>query len=313
MTRNIVNLLVAAAAAMWVLAASALAQTSSPMTINVPQLNEAEFQRWVGKSNAYVELLNDSTRALDSLRRYASWVDMKLGPTGKERYISYGLYSVDPAGAERVIAKARAAADAPPPIPPLDEAARAYATSFETLMPLLNAAAGYYDRKDYTDDQMARGKALHAQIVPAMNAFYASRQRLEDGQEQLSAGLARQELALIEAREGKSKRWHLRHIAIAAKATIDTMPHDRNATDMTEFSRAIVALSDAVRDYEEASKTFGGDDAGNARDLLAELRTLREKIQQKSADSSDFRNVINFYNGVVQWINNTLPYAASRP
>jgi hypothetical protein len=124
MTRNTLNRFVAAAAAMWVLAASALAQTSSPMTINVPQLNEAEFQRWVGKSNAYVELLNDSTRALDSLRRYASWVDMKLGPTGKERYISYGLYSVDPAGAERVIAKARAAADAPPPIPPLDEAAR---------------------------------------------------------------------------------------------------------------------------------------------------------------------------------------------
>ncbi len=237
----------------------------------------------------------------------------KVGPTGKERYISYGLYSVEPTGAARAIAKARAAADAPPPIPSLDEAARAYAASFETLVPLLNDATGYYERKDYTDDNVAGGKALHAKIVPAMNAFYASRQRLEDGQEQLSAGLARQELALIEAREGKSKRWHLRHIAITAKATIDAMPHDPKATDMTEFSRAIVALADAVRDYGEASKAFGGDDAANARDLLAQLRTLREKIQQKNADGSDYRNVINFYNGVVQWINNTLPYAASRP
>jgi hypothetical protein len=117
MTRNTLNRFVAAAAAMWVLAASALAQTSSPMTINVPQLNEAEFQRWVGKSNAYVELLNDSTRALDSLRRYASWVDMKLGPTGKERYISYGLYSV-PMGSIRSIRPAPSASLPRPARPP---------------------------------------------------------------------------------------------------------------------------------------------------------------------------------------------------
>jgi hypothetical protein len=292
--------------------ALASAQTSPPMTITIPQLSQEEFQRWVGKSNAYVELLNESTRALDSLKRYASWVDMKIGPTGKERYISYGLYSIEPTGAASAIAKARAAADGPPPIPPLDDAARAYAASFETLVPLLNDAANYYERKDYTDDQTARGKALHAKIVPAMNAFLASRRQLEADQEQLSAGLGRQELALMEAREGKSKRWHLRHIAIAAKATIDAMPHDRNVTDMTEFSRAIVALSDAVREYEEASKS-GGSDAGNARDLLGKLRALREKIQQKTADGSDFQNVIVFYNGVVQWINNTLPYASSRP
>jgi hypothetical protein len=298
---------------MAMLAASALAQTSPPMTINVPQLSEAEFPRWVGKSNAYVQLLNDSTRALDSLRRYASWVDMKIGPTGKEPNISYGLYSLDPGGVERAIAKARAAADGPPPIPPLDEAARAYAASFEKLVPLLNDASSYYERKDYTDDKVARGKALHAQIVPAMIAFYAARERLEDGQEQLSAGLGRQELALIESHEGKSKRWHLRHIALAAKATIAAMPHDANAPDMTEFNRTIAALADAVRDYEEASKAFGGNDAGNARDFLAKLRTLRENIQQKHATATDFQTVIIFYNGVVQWINNTLPYATSRP
>src|SRR5262249_55322410 len=89
----------------------------------------------------------------------------------------------------------------------------------------------------------------------AMNAFFVARHRLEAGQEQLSAGLGRQELALIEAREGKSRRWHLRRIGIAATAAIDAMPHDRNAADMGEFSRAIVALADAARDYEEASKT----------------------------------------------------------
>jgi Protein of unknown function (DUF3829) len=291
---------------MLVLTEFAAAQSSPPATINVPQLNEAEFQRWVSKSNAYVELLNGSTRALESLRRSASWVDMKAGPTGKERYISYGLYSVEPTGAARAIAKAREAAGSPPPIPGLDDAARAYAAGFETLVPLLNEAAGYYERKDYTDDKMAGGKALHAKIVPAMNAFLAARERLEVGQEQLRAGLARQELALIEAREGKTKRWYLRRLAIAAKATIDSMPHDRNAADMSEFSRAIVALAEAVRDYDEGSKTFGGGDASSARELLARFRTLREKIEKKDASSVDFQNVVGQYNAVVGWMNSVL-------
>jgi len=44
------------------------------------------------------------------------------------------------------------------------------------------AAAGYYERKNYTDDKMA---ALHAKIVPAMNArellarFRTLRERIE--------------------------------------------------------------------------------------------------------------------------------------
>jgi hypothetical protein len=224
MPRKSLNLFAAATAAMLTLPALAAAQTALPVTNNVPQLNQQEFQLWVGKSNAYVELLNGSTRAIDSLRRYASWVDMKAGPTGKERYISYGLYSIEPNSAAQVIAKARAAAAAPPAVPPLDGVALAYAASFETLVPLLNDAAGYYQRKDYTDDNMARGKELHAKIIPAMNTFLAARAQLEDGQELLSAGLSRQELALIEAREGKSRRWHLRNLAVTAKAALNAMP-----------------------------------------------------------------------------------------
>ena len=133
MTRKPLNLFAAVAASMLFLPKLASAQTAPPIAVNVPQLNPQEFQLWVGKSNAYVELLNGSAHAIDSLRRYASWVDMKAGPTGKERYISYGLYSVEPTSAAQVIAKARTAAAAPPPIPALDDAALAYAASFETL------------------------------------------------------------------------------------------------------------------------------------------------------------------------------------
>ncbi|RYE63747.1 MAG: DUF3829 domain-containing protein, partial [Rhizobiaceae bacterium] len=47
----------------------------------------------MGKMNTYVEFLNQTLRASESLQRYDSWVDMKKGPTGKERII-YGMYSL---------------------------------------------------------------------------------------------------------------------------------------------------------------------------------------------------------------------------
>src|SRR5262245_18234589 len=46
------------------------------------------------KANAYIEVAKMTERAVESWERYASWVNMKTGPTGKERYISYGMYDL---------------------------------------------------------------------------------------------------------------------------------------------------------------------------------------------------------------------------
>jgi hypothetical protein len=278
-----------------------------PMTITVPDLTPDEFQPWIAKSNAYVELLNRSLRAIDSFRRYESWVDMKTGPTGKERYI-HGLYSVDPGLAKSAIEKARAAADRPPAIPPLDAAARDYATAFETLVPILNDADAYYERQDYKDDQMAGGKAFHAKIVPAMNAFSAARARLEAGYEVLSAALDKQQLALIEKTEGKSERWQMHNLSIVAKAAIDAVPQDQGPDTMTTFSAAIAAYAEAVRNFDDFNKTAGKPDQTNPRTFLAGLRELRDKIDKKTAAESDFKNIVIDYNGVVEMINNYNKY-----
>ena len=294
------------AAAALAFAFPALAQnalSSPPITITVPDLQPADFQLWIAKSNAYVELLNSSLRAIDSLRRYESWVDMKTGPTGKERYISYGLYSVSPELAKQAIDKARAAADGPPSIPPLDAAARDYATAFETLVPILNDASAYYERQDYKDDKMAGGKAFHAKIVPAMNAFLAARGRLEAGQEALSAGLDKQELALLEKNEGKSERWHVRSLAIAAKAAVNALPKDQTPEELTAFSAAVTTYAAAVRDFDDFNKTAGKSDQSNPRSFLAGLRELRDKAEKKQANQTDFRNIISQYNAVVDMVN----------
>jgi hypothetical protein len=282
----------------------AIAQTTTPAaTIVVPDLPDEDFSAWTEKSNAYVDLLNGSLRAIDSLKRYRSWVDMKTGPTGDERYISYGLYSVSPEQATKIVAEARAAADGPPTIPPLDDAARRYAASFEALVPILNDAAAYYQRQDYKDDKMAGGQALHAKIVPAMAAFLAAREQLEGAEEELSAGLDRQGLALIERREGKTLHWQVRRLGMTAKAALRAMPAGKTDAEMAAFGAAIAAYADAVRDFDNFAKSAGHADQSGPRELLARFRTLREKVEKKDAGQADFSNVVGQYNAVVDLMN----------
>ena len=52
---------------------------------------------------------------------------------------------------------------------------RARTASFETLVPILNEAEAYYERKDYMDDKMEGGKELHARLVPAAARLFSPR------------------------------------------------------------------------------------------------------------------------------------------
>src|SRR5260370_5125392 len=125
---------------------------------------EADLSATTAKFNAYVSFMNRSLRAIESLDRYKSWVNMKTGPTGRESII-YGLYDVY--DTTREAAAATAALIEEPVLPDLDAAMRDYIAANATLGPILNEASAYYERKDYKDDKMAGGKALHAKIVAA--------------------------------------------------------------------------------------------------------------------------------------------------
>jgi Protein of unknown function (DUF3829) len=57
-----------------------------------PSADEESLQATTHKFNAYVGFMNRTLRAVQSLDRYKSWVNMKTGPTGHESNI-YGLYS----------------------------------------------------------------------------------------------------------------------------------------------------------------------------------------------------------------------------
>lgn len=279
------------------------------VALEVPDLQDADLDRWIRKSNASVGLLNASLRAAQSWDRYLSWADLRRGPTGSERII-YGLYSVGVETAKRAAEAARKAAGDAPAIAPLDAAMTDLAQAFETLVPILNEAEAYYDRKDYKADRMEGGKALHARLVPAATAFLAARRQLDAAQEQLKSGLDRQELARIARAEGKSVRWHAKHTMALAKTAVEKMPRDpRRADELPAFDAAVAAFADAVREFDAAVAQSGksGTIDSFPRGLLGKMRDLREKIGDRRTQpqfyAMDFNNIVSQYNMMISMSN----------
>lgn len=284
-------------------------QATAAATELVPKdIGEGDMNRYIVKSNGVVGLLNASLRGVESWNRYLSWVNVQRGPTGKERII-YGLYSVG-SSANDAIAKARASADAEPSIPALDAATKELAATFEKLLPILNEAEAYYDRKDYLTDGMKGGKALHEKLVPAAHAFIAARERTEALQNQFKSSLDLQQLAQVEKKEGKSRNWHLRYTMIQLKRAVDLMPRDpRKPGDLKAFDAALASFGDATRDFDNVVRESGKSSSVDSypRDILGNLRELRAEYAKRRPDpmtvSMSSQGIITRYNMMVTMSN----------
>jgi hypothetical protein len=266
---------------------------------------EAELSATTAKFNAYVSFMNRSLRAIESLDRYKSWVNMKTGPTGRESII-YGLYDVY--DTTREAAAATAALTQEPALPDLDAAMRDYIAANAALGPILNEASAYYERKDYKDDKMAGGKALHAKIVAAAEPFLAARARLEAVMKEEKAKVDLRRLAAIEQHEGRSANWQVANVMLRARHVIDALPSGRNpVVDVAVFDAAIADYAAAVKEMD----AFGAGKPNaffvfesQPRALLGKLRDLQEKLDRAKGDArrgggDDLTWIINDYNTMV--------------
>lgn len=288
------------------LTGSAAAQTTAPSASAEKLQAPGDLQTMIAKTNAYVGLLNRTLRGKESWNRYTSWVNVKNGPTGRERII-YGLYSLYDVKSE--VEKARAALPAPPPMPALDEAMKKYIDDYEAFAAVIAPMEKYYERKDYLGDKMAEGKAFHAKLVPLAQAFLASRARADQELAIIKADLDQRELADIEKREGKKARWHMRHVMIEARAVVDLLPNaERPVVDMAKFDAVLARYGAAVKDFDD----FSGANPGamstmesNPRNLLGKLREFREKIARSKGDARrgnagmDLTWIVNDYNMMI--------------
>lgn len=179
----------------------------------------------ISKANLYIEIAKDSERAALSWERYISWVDVKKGPTGQERYFSYGLYDVpDPAMFQDQAKEASALA---PATPDLDAVMARYLAAYEAVAPLFNRASVYYEQQEYAADGMAEGKSLHEKLVPLAQAFMAERVNMLAALTPFVREVEAQQLAGIEAAEGRSERWQVANVMHWASRVIDVFPKPR--------------------------------------------------------------------------------------
>lgn len=257
------------------------------------------------KMNAYVEFLNRSIRASESLERYGSWVDMKKGPTGKERVI-YGLYSLYDVRDE--IAAVEQAAKAEPKMSELDAAMLAYVEIYQKLAPVIEKANKYYERLDYKSDKMEGAKAYHKDIA-ALAPTYGERRDAADltlRAEKVKLDLA--SLKALEQMEGRKSRWHVRNVMIRAEAMMDLMPdNEKPVVDMAVFKGELDAYASAVREFDDYAidhpDSFHVFESRPAS-LLSKLRDLDELLAKVKGDArkaggNDIEWIVSDYNTMV--------------
>ena len=277
----------------------ALAQTVPP-----PDPEMAASQAVVRKLNAYVGLLNRTLRASESLARYESWVNMKTGPTGRERIV-YGLYSLYDVRGE--IAKAAAAAEAEPRMPELDAAISPYIAAYEALAPIVAQADGYYERADYKVDKMAEGKTIHARLAPAGKVYLDERAKLEPLFAREKTRSDEAELALIERREGRKARWLVANVLMRARPVVELLPRDaKPVVDLPSFDAALATYAAAVRNMDEFAAAEPGSFSGfegRPASWLGKLREFREKLGRVKGDARrggiDTTWLVNDYNTLI--------------
>ena len=299
----------AACAAALLLAAPGAGWAQGTATMPAGSASKAaddDLQAAITKSNAYTGLMNRTLRAIQSWERYGSWVDMKKGPTGKERYITYGLYSLYDVNSE--IKKAEEAMAREPKLPAIDETMGRYIKAYQELAPLITKAERYYDRKDYRDDNLAEGQKLHALMVPAAKTFLEERSKLDALMRVYKRGLDQRELASVEQREGKSARWQVRNIMINARAVMDLMPSNESPiVDLKSFNAAVADYAAAVREMDafKDKETKGVPFIeSQASAWLGKLRDFSDKLAKSKGDvrrgaANDANWIVNNYNTMV--------------
>lgn len=282
------------------LPASAFAQSADGAVAEDVASDEA-----IDKMNTYVDFLNRSLRASESLQRYESWVDMKKGPTGKERNV-YGLYSLY--DVRDKIAAVEAAAKAAPQLPELDAAMLAYAETYQQLAPVIEKANKYYERQDYKSDKMEGAKAFHKEIAALAPTFEERREAADAAlrTEKVKVDLA--SLNALEKAEGKKSRWHVRNVMLRAEAIMELLPsNEKPVVDMVAFKPALDDYAAAVREFDDYAidhpDSFHVFESAPAS-LLSKLRNIDEKLQKAKGDARkgagrDLDWLVNDYNMMV--------------
>jgi hypothetical protein len=216
-------------------AALFFAATAAGRAQTIAELPDDKFKSVAEKTQLYTKALNATRAVQKAYDRYASWVDVKTGPTGKERSIDSGIPDIG--SALQTIAEA--GKNGPgmwPPLPNADTAAQKLADATAALAPLVKSASDYYSQKQYKSDGAKYGQELHRQMIPVFEQVFGSELALRREVSAVREDVERRNLAQIEKEQGKNYEWHLRSFLLAARTLADLLPNHADAA-MIEGAR----------------------------------------------------------------------------
>ena len=217
------------------LAALVLAGSAATRAQTIADLPDDKFKLVVDKTQLYTQALHATRAVQKSYDHYASWVDVKVGPTGKEKSIDSGVPDIG--GALPEIAEAgRKGAGMWPPLPSVDAAAQKMVEAATTLAPVVKSASEYYAQRQYKSDGGKRGQELHGQMIPLFEQFFGSELALRRELSAVREDVERRNLAQMEKEHGKNFEWHLRSFLFAARPLADLLPNNAAAA-MIEAGR----------------------------------------------------------------------------
>ena len=281
-------------------------------------LTDEQFKTLAEKTNLYVKALNAASNVQRSYDRYASWVNVKKGPTGKENYISYGLYEISDSSVKDMATAATKGPALLPALPDVDAAVLKMAGAAKTLAPLVKQAEDYYEQEDYKDDGAKKGRELHEQMMPLFTEVFAAEKVLRSGLDAVKAEVDRRQLAQIEKEHGKNYEWHLRNYLIAAKALMDLAPSDANAPMIqpAPYQKRFGVLETAYNGFtqfgtehpDEVKKVLLASFVeSTVKDFYAATKFLRRVVEAPKPNRSDYVDKVNAliekYNDLIQRTN----------
>lgn len=254
------------------------------------------------KVQAYIECYNSVNRSGHSaIERYASWVNMKTGPTGKERHV-YGLYDINESSIQTCQKKITAALEQQPKIEQLDGSARNYLEALNTLGERVNEANKYYDRKDYKDDNFAKGKQMHGPLVQAMEKFSVASKAFSDALETENDKLLAAERDHIEKTEGRKLRyWRMSTMAEAKQLTNiiaeETFDVNKAAAKLADFEKAADELSAYAKANKDELPTAWSIMDSAVEDFRITAKERIRRVRDKKPYSQTERNWVGTSSG----------------
>jgi Protein of unknown function (DUF3829) len=264
------------------------------------------------KLSAYIDCTNNTRRVNDSFRNYLRWVGGKDGRTFPAKpNSSPNLFEINEQHQGMCGKKLQAAHDLVPAIAALDVPALAYSAAVAKLAPLLARADKYYGKmSDYKDDNYAKGRAMHAELLAAFDEFDKAGDTFGEEITKANTVHLRKVMDEVERTEGRKLHWQKMQFDVKAKIFVnlldeeDTTPEALKAA-VVDMSAGLTALSDYAKAnatetskvtmwsmYESAAESYVSSAKDVARDFTGKTPITKRK---RGAG----RDIVDYYNELI--------------